>query len=210
MQLLPLLLSHNPADTCFGFKLQFSFVFQIWPTWGLWSSDSLSLFAVGVAGGFPSVSARLIQHKKVSATPGTVFEGPAASMSTQHRGGARSQLHHGVPPANVAQQHFLNRGDHATTARKPSQAVRVVTQNGPENSMSDHPDIAPSNAEAEPDASLLEARVSLVTVIADLFRDDKDEAVTLRELLRTGELEGQPVKMLDGSYLPIKGTKFDG
>lgn len=156
----------------------------------------------------------MIRSKKGLATPGAaLFEGPAASTSSWHQGDARSQQHREIPSANATAQRFLNREDHTARARKYSQIVRpTVTQNEPQDGMLDHPGIVPSNAEAEPadaDASLLETRANLVTAIADLFRDDKDEAVTLRELLRTGELEGQPVKMLDGSYLPIKGTNFD-
>lgn len=95
--------------------------------------------------------------------------------------------------------------------QRPVQAVDLSSKATPASMQTDLHTFPPERSDhalgiAEPRSSPLPATLDqLVQIVADRFRDDKDEPLTLRELLRTGDLKGQPVTFCKLGHSSISG-----
>jgi hypothetical protein len=129
---------------------------------------------------------------------------PAVSTSLRPQDDADSQICETVPSLHTQQND--SGGAEALVHDLSSEVAPDGPHSEPHRSTLANTQCAPCSAHGEPSLRSLQTKVDqLVDAVADKFRDDKDEPLTLREVLRTGDLNGQLVEFHKAGHLSNPG-----
>jgi hypothetical protein len=142
-----------------------------------------------------SVPGSLLPDTLMVVEDGAFVQGTNAAVSTSSRqfDDADSQVSQKMLSTPDGLQNVIG------GSQKPVQANVLLSKSSPANTPAglqsfplERSDHALGMAERGPSPQCLNVD-ELIVRVADKFRDDKDEPLTLREVLRTGDLQGQPV-----------------
>eukprot|EP00884_Botryococcus_braunii_P009424 jgi/Botrbrau1/18483/Bobra.0072s0063.1 len=155
-----------------------------------------------------SVPGSLLPDKLMVAEDGAFVRGTNAAVSTSSRqfDDADSQVSQKMLSSPDGLQNVIG------GSQKPIQANALLSTSLPANAQAglqsfplERSDDALGMAERGPSPQCLNID-ELIVRVADKFRDDKDEPLTLREVLRTGDLQGQAVSSCQLGHVSTRGV----